>query len=347
MTAQAPSPLRAAALGGGALAIEPAVLDRLMPLHLVVAMDGTIRHAGPTLKKICPQSPLPGSSLLHHFDLRRPREIESVADLADPANGPLRLTLRDAERTAFKGQAVPIAAGQAMLIDLSFGIAAIEAVARFRLTAADFAATDLTVEMLFLVEAQRATLAETQRVNGQRQSQRRAADLEAATDPVTGLRNRAALVNLVIRLVGQDTPFGLIHLDVSNLPACPHPGPTGSQSARDGALCDIAVRLSDNVRARDVVARIADTEFAVLLHGMTHVTRLSGLVDRLKDALAAPLGAADAATGASSAPHVCFGVTATGLHPRPGALAILSAADIALAEARKGGPGSVAFAPDP
>ena len=57
---------------------------------------------------------------------------------------------------------VPMPDGGGVFVNLSFGISAVEAVRRFGLTNGDFAATDLTIEVLYLVEAKNAVMEESQ-----------------------------------------------------------------------------------------------------------------------------------------------------------------------------------------
>jgi diguanylate cyclase (GGDEF)-like protein len=348
MTVHAPSPLRMQArctapecrrgACAAALGIERAALDRLMPLHLIVAMDGRILHAGPTLHKVRPGYDLAGTPFQLHFDLRRPLEAESVADLARMTESPLRLCLRDRDRTTLKGQAVPLACGQALMIDLSFGISVVEAVRRFGLTSADFGATDLTVEMLFLVEAQRAALDESKKLNGRLQSQRLAAEQEAATDKLTGAKNRRAMEHMLIRLVGQGTPFGLMHLAVDDID-----GLVGSHGrpAGDAALRAVARILKDGTRPRDMVARAGNADFVVVLHGMTHTARLSDLAERLLARFEAPLHH----DGAEFPVSVSLGITASPLYEAPDAETLLADAGRALADARRAGRGCYSIAP--
>jgi diguanylate cyclase (GGDEF)-like protein len=348
MTVHSPSPLRAPQARctapecrrgpcAAALGIDRAAIDRLMPLHLLAALDGTILHAGPTLHKLRPDPALTGAPFQAHFDLRRPREAEGVADLAGLTDSPLRLCLRDRERTPFKGQAVPLSCGRALLIDLSFGISVVEAVRRFQLTSSDFGATDLTVEMLFLVEAQRAALEESKKLNGRLQSARLAAEQEAATDKLTGARNRRAMDHMLIRLVGQGTPFGLMHLDLDDFKAVNdrHGHPAG-----DAVLREVARILQESTRARDMVARVGGDEFVVVLHGMTHAGRLSDLARRILAQFDSPIrhAGADIRIGAS------LGITASALYDQPDAEAMLADADRALYAAKREGRGRYSIA---
>jgi diguanylate cyclase (GGDEF)-like protein len=348
VTLHTPSPLRASGArcaapecrGGcaAALGIDRAALDRLMPLHLMVTMEGTILHAGPTLHKLRPEIGLVGAPFQAHFDVRRPREADSVADLARLTESPLRLHLRDRDRTAFKGQAVPLSCGRAMLIDLSFGISVVEAVRRFRLTSADFGATDLTVEMLFLVEAQRAALEESKKLNGRLQSARLAAEQEAATDKLTGARNRRAMDHMLIRLLGQGTPFGLIHVDLDDFKAI---NDTHGHPAGDAVLREVARVLKDATRARDMVARIGGDEFVVVLHGMTHTARLSDLAERILARFDMPIRH----DGVEIPVSVSLGIAASALYDSPDAETLLADADRALYASKRDGRGRFSIAP--
>src|SRR5690606_16624789 len=99
-----------------------------------------------------------------------------------------------------------------MLIDLSFGIAVIEAVRRHDLTATDFAATDLAVEMLYLAEARAAVMRAALSLNDRLRAARREAEALAMRDTLTGLGNRRALDEALQRLIARREPFGLMHL---------------------------------------------------------------------------------------------------------------------------------------
>ena len=57
------------------------VLDVLCPMHLVIDRTGHITHAGPTLRKLRPDNPMTGRRFLEVFELRRPRAVNSMADL--------------------------------------------------------------------------------------------------------------------------------------------------------------------------------------------------------------------------------------------------------------------------
>lgn len=317
---------------GLALGIDLSALDGLMPMHAILAKSGEILHAGPTLKKLRANHALIGAAFSSLFDLRRPRGITSVEDLAGCGESQIRVVLRDAERTPLKGQVVPLACRRALLINLSFGIEVVEAVRRFDLTSIDFAGTDLAVEMLFLVEAHSAALTESKRLNGRLQSARLAAEQEAATDKLTGLKNRRAMEHVLARLIGQGTPFGLMHLDLDHFKQI---NDTYGHAAGDEVLRATAERLRGAMREGDSVARIGGDEFVLVFHGLANPHRLSEIAGRIVASLDAPVpyGAHMLALSGS------LGVTATGLYNAPDADTMLEDADAALYAAKRAGRG--------
>jgi len=322
---------------GLALGIDLAALDALMPFHLIVAMDDTILHAGPTLHRLRGEGVLGGAPFAEHFDMRRPHGATGMSDLARAGDVQVRLSLRDAERTAMKGRAVPLNCGRALLIDLSFGISVVEAVRRYRLTSADFAATDMATEMLFLVEAQAAALSESKKLNQRLQSARLAAEHEAATDRLTGLKNRRAMEHGLGRLLGQGIPFGLIHADLDYFKQI---NDEHGHAAGDAVLREVARRFRDCVRTRDTVARIGGDEFVLLMHGLSNPTRLADLAERLEQSFAAPIPYRDTLLDVS----VSLGVTATGFYDRPDAATMLADADSALYQSKRAGRGRYSLA---
>ena len=61
-------------LGDLSLSLATDRRDELLPLHLRLAGDGTILHAGPTLQKLRPGQELVGQNLFAVFDLLAPGE---------------------------------------------------------------------------------------------------------------------------------------------------------------------------------------------------------------------------------------------------------------------------------
>ena len=82
-------------------------------------------------------------------------------------------------------------AGQ-MVVDLSFGNSVVNAVCEFSLTNTDFAPTDLTIEMLYLVGAKSAAMEASRKLNLRLKGAMIVAEEQAFADTLTGLKNRRA-----------------------------------------------------------------------------------------------------------------------------------------------------------
>jgi hypothetical protein len=201
--------------------LDDAMLDLLCPMHLRLDATGHVVHAGPTVHKLCAatgQGPVTGQRFLELFELRRPREVDTMQGLCAEVGAKLHLRLRDAAQTGTKAVVVRTAgegAGtEGAVVNLSFGISLVEAVRRYKVSAADFAATDLAIELLYLVEAKSAAMEASRTLNQRLQGAMIAAEEQAFTDTLTGLKNRRALDHILDRLVDYAIDFTLMHLDL-------------------------------------------------------------------------------------------------------------------------------------
>ena len=257
-------------------------LARLMPMSVALTAAGQIAAIGPTLAKLFPQ-PLPiGQAFETVFCLRNPAGVFRVADLLGRAGERLHLSMGGAQ---LRGIAVPLVGGGA-LINLSFGIGVIEAVRQHSLTDADFAATDLAVELLFLVEVKTAVMAELRSLNLRLQGAKVVAEEQALTDTLTGLRNRRALDLVLESLIGQGLGFGLMHLDLDFFKQV---NDTLGHPAGDHVLREVARCLLAETRATDTVARVGGDEFVVILPGPPEADRLTQIAGRIIERLTQPM----------------------------------------------------------
>lgn len=332
MTA-APIP-QAGRSAGAAVALPPLALDRLMPLHLHLDPGARILGAGPTLTKVAGAG-LIGCHLAEVFQFLQPDRVARAADLIEA--GALRLRLRAAAGTVFKGAAVALAGGEA-LVNLSFSYGLRQAVTAHGLSASDFAATDLAFELLYLVEANAAVLAEARKVSARLRGARAQAMEQALTDPLTGLRNRRSLDRTLDRLVAQGEAFGLIHVDLDHFKQV---NDTLGHAAGDQVLVEVARRLRRAVRDDDSVARVGGDEFVVLLPGQRDRGIVEGVARRLLNDLAQPHTLDGLPASAISA---SLGVALWCQDGPVSTRSLLMAADRALYASKDAGRGRVTFA---
>jgi len=312
------------------VALPAAALDRLMPMHMIVGGDGTIRSAGPTLAKLRPGRPIAGRGFWDVFDIHRPRGLTDIAGLCAAAGTRLSLRFKSAPATSFKGHAVALPDAGGLLFDLSFGIAAVEAVGTYRLTSADFPPTDLTVELLYLVEANGAVLGETRDLNRRLQDAMFAAEEQAYTDTLTGLRNRRAMDRMLARYTETGEPFGLMQIDLDYFKDV---NDTFGHAAGDHVLQQVGRILREETRSGDTIARAGGDEFVLIFHRLTDRARLGAIAQRVLDRLAPPIMFGRDACRISAS----IGIAVSDDYDAPDAETMLSDADRALYASKKAG----------
>jgi diguanylate cyclase (GGDEF)-like protein len=265
------------------------VLDVLCPMHLLLGPTGEVLHAGPTLARLRPQTPLCGASVLDLFEVTRPRQIAAWDDLRMLQGKIVHLAFRDHPTTAFKGCLA--ATGQGMVLNLSFGISIMDALRDYALTAADFAATDMTVELLYLFEAKSAAMEESRKLNQRLRGAMVAAEAQALTDTLTGLANRRALDHLLERLCHGREPFAVMHLDLDHFKAV---NDTLGHAAGDHVLRHVAIILTEETRSGDTVARIGGDEFVLVFPKLRDRALLEAIAQRIIMRLGQPIPYCDA-----------------------------------------------------
>lgn len=312
--------------------IGAAALARFMPMHLILDGDGRIIGVGPTLQRVLGGPSVFGTRFEEVFEVRSPGGAITVSDVLDRSAHRFRLILRNRARVGLRGVGQRLQGDGLILLNLSFGIDLIAAVGEFGLTDADFAATDLAMELLFMAEANASVTDELRGLNLRLEGARVAAEEEALTDPLTGLRNRRAADLWLDRLCTSGTPFGLLNLDLDYFKqvndSLGHP-------AGDFVLETVGRILREQSRAEDCAARIGGDEFVVILPGRTDPDVLSSIAARIIGRLREPISFEGQVCRVSAS----VGIVRSVDFPRPDAAELLAAADRALYAAKHAGRG--------
>jgi len=107
-------------------------------------------------------------------------------------------------------------------------------------------------------------------------------NLEAQSDPLTGLANRRALGDLLERLQQTARPYSVLALDIDHFKRV---NDTHGHDAGDEALRRVAAVLRDSSRADDLACRSGGEEFVLLLPN-TPLEAASGIAERIRETVA-------------------------------------------------------------
>lgn len=307
-------------------------LGGFMPMHLLLDSAGRIVSAGPTLLRVLGGPAVLGASFDDHFELRAQAGASTIAEVLDAPAIRFRLGLRHKRNVSLRGLGQRLGAEGKVLLNLTFGIDLITAVREFALTDADFAATDLAMELLYLAEANAAVTHELRGLNLRLEGARLAAEEEALTDPLTGLRNRRAADLVLDRLCLSRAPFGLMHLDLDFFKAV---NDTLGHAAGDFVLESVGRILREQIRAEDCAARIGGDEFVIILPGRTEPQILQTIAARIIARISEPM----TFDGRPARVSGSIGIVRSSDHFPPDPTRIMAASDRALYAAKHAGRG--------
>ncbi|MFV2034501.1 MAG: GGDEF domain-containing protein, partial [Halocynthiibacter sp.] len=232
--------------------------------------------------------------------------------------------------THFKGQIVAARAQNDLLLNLSFGIGVTEAVRDYGLTSGDFAPTDLTVEMMYLVEAKSAVMNELRALNNRLHGAKVMAEEQAFTDTLTGLNNRRAMDHLLALQIERGEHFGLMHLDLDFFKDV---NDTFGHAAGDYVLQHVAKILVTETRSDDTVIRAGGDEFVIILPKLTSHEKLYDAATRIIEKLEHPTEF----NGKPCRISASVGITISDFYAQAQAKKMLADADIALYTSKNGG----------
>jgi len=320
-----------------------AALDQLMPMHVWIGPTGHILRAGPTLKKLRPGVTIAGQRVTEFLEFRRPRSVQRLGDLLACQGQRISVQFRDAPRVALKGLVVPLPRGQGAILNLSLGISVTEVVRDYGLKSKDFAPSDPTVEMLYLIEAQSAVLQESKRLNVRLQGARIAAEEQAFTDTLTGLKNRRALDHILARLAADKRrkKFGLMNVDLDYFKSV---NDTFGHAAGDHVLQQAARIFVQETRAEDIIARTGGDEFVIVLMNCDDLVKLQHIAQRIIDRLEKPI----LFEGAECRISASIGTTVSSFYKKLQPQTLCGDADLALYQSKNHGRGrATLFHPRP
>ena len=154
-------------------------------------------------------------------------------------------------------------------------------------------------------------------------------------DPLTGLPNRALLIDRATQMIARahrhGTPISAVFLDHDGFKTV---NDTYGHAAGDQLLQTVAGRLTETVREAETIGRLGGDEFVILLEGFNPNGGPQLVAKRVSAALCRPVVVA--AAGKSVSTSVSIGIA---FGERASADALLHDADVALYQAKRAGKG--------
>ena len=152
-------------------------------------------------------------------------------------------------------------------------------------------------------------------------------------DPLTGLPNRALLLDRLAEATATGSVAGLLFCDLDGFKEV---NDTFGHPAGDAALKAIADRLVTRIRPIDTLARVGGDEFAVVCPGISTLTELEKVASRLLEAFELPV----TDDGSDSFP-VGMSIGMVLVEPETDAEVALAWADMAMYEAKRSGSNTI------
>jgi diguanylate cyclase (GGDEF)-like protein len=312
--------------------LDSATLAHFMPMHLLLDSEGRALRFGPTLERVLQDEARPGARFEDLFEVRAPGGAVTIHDVLARSANRFRLVARNGLQAGLRGLGLRLPGTGHILVNLSFGIDLSSAVRELALTDADFAATDLAMELLYVAEVNAAVTRELRGLNLRLEGARMAAEEEAMTDPLTGLRNRRAVDLVLERLCAARANFGLLHLDLDFFKAV---NDSLGHAAGDFVLETVGRILREQLRAEDCAARIGGDEFVVIIVGRTDPKTLQAIAERIISQICEPMEF----EGRSCTVSASIGIVRSQDLAMPQPTQLLATADRALYAAKHAGRG--------
>jgi diguanylate cyclase (GGDEF)-like protein len=170
---------------------------------------------------------------------------------------------------------------------------------------------------------------------------REALRAQATHDPLTGLWNRGAILDILERELArtrrEPTPLTVLMADVDHFKAI---NDTHGHAAGDAVLRDIAGRMTSALRPYDSIGRFGGEEFLLVLPGCTPADA-AALAERIRSRVAeAPIGLPEGAVSVT----LSLGLAITSDDTPLTREALIRASDRALYEAKEAGRNRIAVA---
>jgi len=266
------------------ISLDRKTLARFMPMHFTVDENGIITGVGETLAKLLEDDDMIGQKMLDLFSFRRPQGIDTFEHIKRGLHRKIVLTSVNGVSRRLPGLIAHMGAGQGYLVNLSLGASFFRIFNEGRMHSKDFAPTDQSIDMMYMVEMQQALLAASRGLNNQLNGAKMIAEEQALSDPLTGLNNRRSLRQYLQHLIDTktDTPFAVVLIDLDFFKSV---NDSLGHAAGDFVLKSVAEKLLASTRPTDMVARVGGDDFVLVLPDFGDASALRSFAKRIIELL--------------------------------------------------------------
>lgn len=249
--------------------LSPSLLDAAFPFHLVLDRELRVLQAGTSISRVHPDS-LIGVPLAEIFAISTPKLACNFDSIAAHGRSLFLVQSLVNPELVLRGQMLHDPGAECLFFVGSPWITDTAAVASLGLTLSDFAVSDAIVDYALLLQTQSVSLAESRELASRLDESAKELVYQAFHDALTGLPNRAFLVDHLTRIMAADPenrasalgPVAVMMLDLDEFKAV---NDSYGHPAGDRVLEVVSDRLRAGAREGDLIARLGGDEFVMVI----------------------------------------------------------------------------------